>query len=61
MPGKTNQYTDAIVNIAEEYRELLKKAPAKKAPQIRSPRNGMDMVEQMMSDQNLSLEEFRRP
>ena len=38
-----------------------KKAPAKKAPQIRSPRNGMDMVEQMMSDQNLSLEEFRSP
>ena len=61
MPGKTNQYTNAISTIAEEFRELIKKAPEKKAPPVQNSMSGMDMISQMMSDQNLSLDEFRRP
>ena len=35
MPAK-NPYTDAILNIADEYKALLKDAPKKKVPKIMS-------------------------
>ena len=37
MPAK-NPYTDAILNIADEYKALLKDAPKKKVPKIVSKR-----------------------
>ena len=31
-----NQYTDAVLNIADQYKALLKDAPKKKVPKIMS-------------------------
>ena len=43
MPAK-NPYTDAILNIADEYKALLKDSPKKKVPKIMSEKNRGDAL-----------------
>ena len=62
MPKKTNQYTDAILSIVGEYRELLKDAPKVKAPKIGAkPPGNIDPVDTALRELGLSPEELRRP
>jgi len=62
LSKKTNQYTDAILSVVSEYRELLKDAPKKKAPKIGArPPSDIDPVDSALRELGLSPEELRRP
>ena len=62
MSKKTNQYTDAILSVVSEYRELLKDAPKVKAPKIGAkPPSDIDPVDAALKELGISPEELRRP
>ena len=50
MPSK-NPYTDAILNIADEYKALLKDSPKKKVPKIMSEKKRGDPMPKLRERQ----------
>ena len=50
MPSK-NPYTDAILNIADEYKALLKDSPKKKVPKIMSEKKRGDPMPRLRERQ----------
>ena len=62
MPSK-NAYTDAILSVVDEYKVLLKESAKKEnhTPQISGGESSDILIQKMLDQNNLSLDEFRRP
>ncbi len=62
MPSK-NSYTEAILSVVDEYKVLLKESAKKQnqTPQISGGESSDILIQKMLDQNNLSLDEFRRP